>query len=129
MCTRSIEAWILLLIVAIANGALRVAVLIPRIGDYRAHVVSTLILTGLIMIITLAISEWIGIASILDAVVVGLVWVAMTLAFEFLAGHYLFGNSWARLLADYDLRHGRIWVVVLIATMWSPLWAVLRRHG
>ena len=51
----------------------------------------------------------------------------LTLAFEFLAGHYLFGNSWERLLADYDVARGRIWPLVLIVTFVTPLLLVLAR--
>ncbi|MEQ1759383.1 MAG: hypothetical protein ABL986_13765 [Vicinamibacterales bacterium] len=47
--------------------------------------------------------------------------VAMTMTFEFLGGHYLFKQPWERLLADYNLSAGRIWVVVLIATLLAPL--------
>jgi hypothetical protein len=45
----------------------------------------------------------------------------LTLAFEFLAGHYLFGNPWSKLLADYNLLRGHIWVLVLITTAFGPL--------
>jgi hypothetical protein len=44
----------------------------------------------------------------------------MTVAFELLAGHYLFGNTWERLLADYNVLRGRIWVLVLITTFLAP---------
>ena len=37
---------------------------------------------------------------------VGIAWVALTVAFEFLAGHYVFGNSWEKLLADYNVLRG-----------------------
>jgi hypothetical protein len=53
---------------------------------------------------------------------IGAVWLALTLAFEFLAGHYLFGSSWERLLADYDLLRGRVWILVLLATLFAPAW-------
>jgi hypothetical protein len=42
----------------------------------------------------------------------------MTLAFEFLFGHYVAGHSWRRLPADYDLSAGRVWV-------FAPLWVAL----
>jgi len=54
-------------------------------------------------------------------------WVALTLAFEFLAGHYLFHNPWDKLLADYDVLHGRIWPLVLIVTLLAPVIAYRAR--
>lgn len=85
MWLRTVEAWPVLLMAAIANGAFRVGVLIPRLGDYRAHVVSTLMLAALILGMTVPIIDGIGIGSFPEAVVIGLVWVVLTLAFEFLA--------------------------------------------
>jgi hypothetical protein len=121
-------AWLLLLVIAIGNGGFRVGVLIPRLGDDSAHVVSTLMLALMITMAAGPLIGWIDIGSISEALAVGLVWVACTLAFEFLAGHYLFGNSWDRLLAEYDVRHGRIWVAVPFVTLLSPLlWAVTAR--
>jgi hypothetical protein len=53
---------------------------------------------------------------------VGILWAVLTLGFEFLAGHYAFGKSWAVLLEDYDLRRGRIWIAVLVMVLIAPLW-------
>jgi hypothetical protein len=49
--------------------------------------------------------------------------------FELLAGHYVFGNSWEKLLADYNLFRGRIWVLVLIVILFAPLWAFWQKHA
>jgi hypothetical protein len=60
---------------------------------------------------------------------VGALWLALTLAFEFGVGHYGFGKAWPELLADYDLRHGRIWIAVLVVTLLAPLWTVRLRQA
>lgn len=62
-------------------------------------------------------------ATVGNAPRAGLLWLGLTLAFEFLAGHYLFHKPWAVLLEDYDLSRGRIWVAVLIVVLLAPLWA------
>jgi hypothetical protein len=64
---------------------------------------------------------WIRTVSARDAWTVGSVWLSLTLAFEFLAGHYVFGHPWRRLLADYDVSRGRIWVLVLVTTVVAPV--------
>jgi hypothetical protein len=58
---------------------------------------------------------------------VGTLWLALTLTFEFVVGHYGFRKPWADLLADYDVRRGRIWVVVLVVTLLAPLWTARLR--
>ena len=64
-------------------------------------------LCALILLVTFATLAWIG-GPRFGSGRIGLTWLALTLAFEFLAGHYLFGSPWSKLLADYDVRHGRI---------------------
>ena len=53
-------------------------------------------------------------------------WVTLTVAFEFLAGHFLFGTSWATLLNDYKVHEGRIWVLVLLTALVAPRVETLR---
>lgn len=65
-----------------------------------------------------ASAAWIGLLALAWAVGAG--WVLLTVAFEFLAGHYLFGRPWAQLTADYDVLSGRIWPLVLVATLVAP---------
>jgi hypothetical protein len=50
MMLRAIAIWLLLLVLAIANGALREAVLTPRLGADAGHRVSTLTLCALILL-------------------------------------------------------------------------------
>ena len=51
---------------------------------------------------------------------------APLIAFEFLGGHFIFGKPWQELLADYNLFAGRIWVMVLIVTLMTPIVAFTR---
>ena len=59
-----------------------------------------------------------------DALVkLGLFWTILTMAFEFLFGHYVMGHSWDALWADYNVLQGRLWPLVLIVTLFGPLLA------
>ena len=114
--------WCLILVLASLNGALRDLVLIPRLGDPTARAISTILLCGLIVFVTWRSIGWIGPHSRRDALLVAVLWVTLTLAFEFLAGHYLFGRPWDVLLEDYDITRGRIWILALVTTFLAPLW-------
>lgn len=120
MILRALAVWLLLVVVAIANGGFRVAVLIPRVGEQTGHVISTILLSVLILAIAWLTIGWIAPATMSDAIVIGFFWAALTLLFEFGAGHFLFHQPWERLLADYNLRKGRIWIFVLIITLKAP---------
>ena|SRR5688572_31225784 len=128
MTTRAVLVWLVILGLAILNGAFRQAVLIPRIGD-RAAIVSPLLLAALIVVATLVLLPWIRPSTVRDAWSVGIFWLGLTLAFEFLAGHYLFGDSWTKLLAEYNVFQGRLWVIVPVTALLAPvLTYALRRH-
>ena len=123
MLFKAFIVWILLLILAVLNGAIQDVFISPRLGEQTGHVISTVILCATIFLVAWLSIRWIGADSARDALLVGTQWVLLTVAFEFLAGHYLFGHTWERLLADYNLFRGRIWVFVLAANLLAPLWA------
>jgi hypothetical protein len=123
MVFRILAVWGLLLVVAVANGAVREFLLVPRLGAQTGHVVSTVILCAAILAVALLTIRWIAPRGRRGALWVGGTWLALTLVFEFLAGHYVFGNSWEKLFADYNLLRGHVWILVLITTLFAPAWA------
>ncbi|MBN2719690.1 MAG: hypothetical protein JXR72_01165 [Proteobacteria bacterium] len=124
---RSVIVWIGLSTLAVANGVFREAVIAPRLGAQGGHVLSTLILCFAIFAVTWFTLPWIEPRRGREALLVGALWLALTLAFEFLAGHYLFGHPWEKLLADYDIARGRVWPLVLVTTLLAPwITAVMR---
>jgi hypothetical protein len=120
---KALVVWVVLLVLAIVNGAFREAVLSPALGAQWGHVTSTVLLSAVVVLLAALSIGWIGAPSDSEAARVGLVWTALVLAFEFLAGHFLFNRSWQYLLADYNVLAGRIWVMVPILTLIAPLLA------
>lgn len=131
MILRAFAVWFLLLVLAILNGVARGELITPRMGESASHVASTLILCVLIYLVAYFSIRWIDPPGPRGSLVVGTFWVALTVAFEFLAGHYVFGISWRKLLADYNMAQGRVWILVLAADFTAPLWAsrVRERHN
>jgi hypothetical protein len=74
----------------------------------------------LILLLSLITIRWIRPVSAREAWAIGCLWLGLTASFELVAGHYLFGNSWNRLLEDYNVLGGRIWVLVLVTTAVAP---------
>ena len=94
MKLRSTVVWFLFLLLAIMNGALRNAVLTPRLGEFWGHITSTILLSTAMLVVTWLTIEWIRPARSTEALLIGGGWALMTVAFEFLAGHYVFGSPW-----------------------------------
>jgi hypothetical protein len=78
------------------------------------------LLCVLVLLLTYLTIRWMHPRTGRDVWVIGGLWVALTLAFEFLAGHFLFGNPWSQLLEDYNVFRGRIWVLVLVTIAVAP---------
>jgi hypothetical protein len=129
MLARAGTVWFGILLMAIFNGAFRDVVLTPRLGDLGARAVSCFTLASVIVLVTWISLPWVRPGSTSDAWRVGWMWLAMTLAFEFGAGHYLFGTPWTALLADYNLLAGRLWILVLVATLTAPALVYFAAHN
>ncbi len=115
---RYVLAWVPMVVIAIANGALREATYGRQMSELRAHQVSTL--SGLVLFtvyIWVVTAAW-PMTSSGQAITVGCTWLMLTLAFEFLFGHYVAGHSWGRLLQDYNVLAGRVWVLI-------PIWVAV----
>jgi len=56
----------------------------------------------------------------MDLWLIGIIWLVLTLAFEFGVGHFVMKKSWNTLLEDYNILKGRTWVLVLVVTLCGP---------
>ncbi len=112
--------WCGLLIIAIGNGALREKVYGARMTELSAHQLSTLIGLFLFAVYIWFLTGVSPIGSVRVAVLIGGIWLVLTIAFEFLFGRFVAGHSWSHLLHDYNLSAGRLWVLVLLWTAIAP---------
>lgn len=123
MFLRALLFWLVLMVLAILNGTVREYGITPLTNERTGHWISTFILCALILLVTWVGLKWMGPGNIRDAWRIGIFWTALTIAFEFGAGHFLFKHPWSKLLADYNVLNGRIWLLVLLTTLLAP-WVV-----
>lgn len=64
-----------------------------------------------------------------DAAIIGALWALATATFEFLVGHYVLADSWAKLINAYNVLDGRLWGLVVLAIACSPALARQRWSG
>lgn len=113
-----VSAWVPMVVIAIANGVLREATYGKRMTELRAHQLSTLSGMVLFTLYIWGVTTFWPLETSGRAIAVGLTWLVLTLAFEFLFGHYVAGHPWSRLLQDYNLLAGRVWVFI-------PIWVAV----
>jgi hypothetical protein len=114
-------AWIPMVFIAILNGIFRESVLSKRLSELRAQQLSCL--TGVLLFFgyTWLLSLIWPLQSTRQALTVGFIWLLLTIAFEFSFGHYVVHHSWEKLLQDYNVLAGRLWVFVLLGVAFLPL--------
>lgn len=118
--------WLAILVLAIANGALREVVLVPKLGKKAGLVLSGSLLAALVLLVAFFSMPWVGVSRLTIAVTVGVGWLVLTLAFEFSFGR-LQGKSWDSLLEAYVFKNGNIWPLVLLVIAVAPLLAAWLR--
>lgn len=117
---RYVLAWFPMLVIAVANGALRQLTFAKVMPELRAHQISTLL--GAVLIgafIWFVVRAWPP-SSSGQALLIGSVWLVLTVAFEFFMGLVLAHRPIAQVLHDYDLLAGRVWILFLVWLALAP---------
>jgi hypothetical protein len=112
-------AWLLMPVIGIVNGAFRVMAYQETLGNALAHQLSCL--TGILLFglyVWFINRRW-PFASGKQALIVGLTWMILTIAFELGFG-MLMGNSFSALVADYNVLAGHLWPLVLFTIGFAP---------
>ena len=118
---KSLIIWLCFIPVAILNGGLREYVLAKAITEEWALPISGITLSVCIFLIT-----WLLLPLVTKAItskdcwLIGICWVVLTIAFEFIAG-LADGNTITELLAAYNPLTGNLWLLVLATTFLSPI--------
>lgn len=113
-------AWVGMVVLAIVNGIMRNNTYSHSMSELAAHQLSTILLILLFGIYIYILTGLFRIQSAAEAFTIGGVWLIMTIIFEFVFGHYMVGHSWSRLLQDYNVLNGRVWILVLVWTFVAP---------
>lgn len=120
---RALWMWLVLLVAMVATGLAREALLTPRVGAQASHAWGTL---AAMLVAAGLIGWWVRRErpSPAAALGVGVLWVALTVVFEFGFFSGVRGRPWQELLADYNLFRGRLFGLLLLTVLLAPwLWA------
>ena len=113
--------WLIFIVLAIINGTVREIIYGQKLGAHMGHVISTIILIFAIFIVVYLFITRIKVIYTRDELVLmGVFWVFITVIFEFVFGHYVMGNPWEILLADYNIFKGRLFGLVLLGVLVAP---------
>lgn len=121
--------WLCILVLALANGALREGLLIPRMGAVAGTALSGLTLSAAAAVVPCLLLRWRPAASVAQAGWMGAGWLVATLIFEFAFGGLVQGKSLPDLLSAYTFQNGNLWPVVLVTVTVAPYLCARRSDG
>ena len=103
------------------HGTFRILVLVPVMGDLRARQVSVFAGALLIFGFTLLFIKWINPRAIRSCLLIGAMWVLLTIVFEVVLGLFVFNMPWQRIAEEYDLLNGGLMPIGLLLMFFTPL--------
>lgn len=118
---KGFAVWLILMAVESVHGALRELFLAPLIGNFRARQIA--VCTGSLLILGVAclFVRWMRADTTRRLIAVGLLWLLLTLLFEFGLGRFVLDYSWERMTSDYDLSRGGLMSLGLALLALAPL--------
>lgn len=117
---KAVALWGVFLVLAFLNAMLREKLISPLLGQTSALPLSGVALSLFIFLTTLAFIPTFGVKSSNPCWALGGFWVLLTLAFEYLFGHYGMGKSWSEILPIFNVAQGNLMVLVLFTAFISP---------
>lgn len=120
--------WLLILVLAILNGALREKLLLPAVGSFAGQLISGTLLCIFTFAVAFFATPWYGTLTARQYLLLGLFWLLLTVVFEFCFGRFVSHKTWAELFAAYTFQGGNIWPIVLLVAFIAP-WLGARIRG
>ena len=95
---KALVTWLLIVLAESIHGTIRQLFIAPALGGLQARQVGVIIGSAIIFLIAMTCIRWIGSISFGESFRVGLLWVTLTVIFEFSLGAP--GYSQERMLSD-----------------------------
>ncbi|HEX5847707.1 MAG TPA: hypothetical protein VFY59_00805 [Rubrobacter sp.] len=113
-------AWFGIVVLGLVNATIRQIAYARYVGELAAHQISTLMFAVLVGLYAWALSGFLKPSSPGEAIGVGIMWMVLTVAFEFALGRLVVGDPWGKLLGDYNLLEGRVWGLFILWVGLAP---------
>lgn len=120
---RSLVVWLVIIAVETVHGFLRTLLLVPMVGDFSARQLSVFTGSLLIFVVTLLLIKWIDARTTFQLIMVGALWVLLTILFEVMLGRLVLDSSWDRITEDYDITRCGLLGFGIMFMLVSPLLA------
>jgi len=118
---RSFAVWLLIIVAEIFHGILRAIVLVRFVGEFRSNQIGVFTGSAILLVIARLTIRWIRAKQPFELLLVGLIWLLLTMTFEVLFGRFVMGLSWERIASDYNMLKGGLMPLGLLVLFLSPM--------
>ena len=125
---KGVGIWLVMVLAAIVNGLFREKVLTPLTGAEFALPLSGILLSLLIFIIAFLLISFIHETTGRAYLMIGLLWVALTVSFEYLFGHFVMERSWQEINQVFNVKAGNLFIAAVLTSAIAP-WLVAKIRG
>jgi len=125
---RSSANWLLIIVAEIVHGILRAIALVPFVGEFRSNQIGVFTGSAIILVIAYPTIRWIGAKRPVELLLVGFIWLVLTVAFEILFGRLVMGLDWEKIFAGYNIAQGGFMPLGLLILLFSPMIALKLRE-
>lgn len=125
---RSLVVWLLIIVAEIVHGIVRAIALVPWVGEFRSNQVGVFTGSAIILVIAYLTIQWIGAKRPGELLLVGVIWLLLTVAFEILFGRFVMELAWEQVLAGFNIAQGGLMPIGLLILLFSPMLALKLRE-
>lgn len=121
LLTQSLVVWVAFVPIAILNGVVRETIYTQYINTLFAHQLSTLTAALAFFAVSYGVlRHLIPGKNSYQLLSIGLLWISLTVLFDFGFGYFIDHRSWDVLRADYNIFTGRVWMLFLLFELLTP---------
>ena len=120
---RAFLIWLVIIFAESLHGTIRQLFLAPLVGDFSARRIAVFSGMILIFLITFFFIRRINAPSVNSLFGIGLLWIILTVLFEFGLGVFVFDYSRERMFEDYDVSRGGLMGFGLLFMFFAPFLA------
>lgn len=124
---RAVMVWMAFMLAETAHGVVRELFIAPEIGALRARQIGIPVGCVLVFAVAWFAGRWMGANTRRQQLIVGGLWVVLTIAFEIGIG-FAIGAPWEQITADLDLTKGGLMSLGLVFMFVTPM-LVGRSHS
>ena len=118
---RAVLVWLALIAAEIVHGIIRAVALVPLVGEFRSNQIGVFTGSAIILAIAYLTIRWIGAKRLSELLLVGFIWLALTVAFEILFGRLVVGLDWEKIFAGYNIAKGGLMPLGLLILLFGPM--------